>query len=44
MLAIGPVTRVVRRALALGENEEVADLLARVQAAQPRSLSERTAA
>ena len=32
------------RALALGDNEEVADLLARVQAAQPRSLSERTAA
>jgi hypothetical protein len=32
------------RALALGENEEVADLLARVQAAQPRRLSERTAA
>jgi len=33
-----------RRALALGDNEEVADLLERVQAAQPRSLSERTAA
>jgi len=32
------------RALALGENEEVADLLERVRAAQPRSLSERTAA
>ena len=33
-----------QRALALGENAEVADLLERVQAAQPRSLSERTAA
>jgi tetratricopeptide (TPR) repeat protein len=33
-----------RRALALGDNPEVADLLERVQAAQPRSLSERTAA
>jgi tetratricopeptide (TPR) repeat protein len=32
------------RALALGENEDVTDLLERVQAAQPRSLSERTAA
>jgi tetratricopeptide (TPR) repeat protein len=32
------------RALALGDNPEVADLLERVQAAQPRSLSERTAA
>ena len=29
---------------ALGDDEEVADLLARVEAAQPRSLSERTAA
>lgn len=33
-----------RRALALGDNEEVADLMERVKAAQPRSLSERTAA
>jgi hypothetical protein len=33
-----------RRALALGENAEVSDLLERVQAAQPRTLSERTAA
>jgi predicted Zn-dependent protease len=32
------------RALSLGDNPEVADLLARVQAAQPRTLSERTAA
>jgi len=32
------------RALALGDNEEVSDLRARAQAAQPRSLSERTAA
>jgi tetratricopeptide (TPR) repeat protein len=32
------------RALALGPNPEVEDLLARVQAAAPRSLSERTAA
>jgi len=32
------------RALALGDNPEVSDLLERVQAAQPRSLSERTAA
>ena len=32
------------RALALGKNEDVSDLLQRVQAAQPRSLSERTAA
>ncbi len=32
------------RALALRDNPEVADLLERVQAAQPRSLSERTAA
>src|SRR5947199_263916 len=32
------------RALALGPNPEVADLLERVQAARPRSLSERTAA
>src|SRR5215472_4659988 len=33
-----------KRALALGENADVSDLLERVQAAQPRSLSERTAA
>ena len=33
-----------RRALALGDDPEVADLLARVEAAQPRALSERTAA
>jgi tetratricopeptide (TPR) repeat protein len=32
------------RALALGDDPEVADLLERVRAAQPRSLSERTAA
>jgi tetratricopeptide (TPR) repeat protein len=32
------------RALALGPNADVADLLERVQAARPRSLSERTAA
>jgi tetratricopeptide (TPR) repeat protein len=33
-----------RRALALGRDTEVADLLARVEAAAPRELSERTAA
>ncbi len=33
-----------RRALALGKNEEVEDLLARVQEAVPRELSERSAA
>jgi tetratricopeptide (TPR) repeat protein len=33
-----------RRALALGDDSEVADLLARVEAATPRGLSERTAA
>jgi tetratricopeptide (TPR) repeat protein len=33
-----------RRALALGEDPEVADLLARVEAAQPRPLPNRTAA
>ena len=33
-----------QRALALGDNEDVSDLLQRVQAARPRSLSERTAA
>ena len=33
-----------KRALALGPSEDVADLLERVQAAQPRSLSERSAA
>lgn len=33
-----------RRALALGEDAEVADLLARVEAAQPRGLDQRTAA
>jgi tetratricopeptide (TPR) repeat protein len=33
-----------RRALALGEDPEVADLLSRVEAARPRGLSERTAA
>ncbi len=33
-----------QRALALGEDAEVADLLARAEAARPRSLSERTAA
>ena len=33
-----------RRALELGEDPEVADLLERVEAAQPRRLSERTAA
>jgi tetratricopeptide (TPR) repeat protein len=33
-----------RRALALGENEEVSDLLARVEASVPRGLSQRTAA
>ncbi len=33
-----------RRALSLGDNADVADLLARVEASQPRSLSERTAA
>lgn len=33
-----------RRALALGDDPEVADLLSRVEAAQPRGLSERTAA
>jgi tetratricopeptide (TPR) repeat protein len=33
-----------RRALALGENAEVSDLLERVQAAQQRTLAERTAA
>ena len=32
------------RALALGDDQEVADLLARVEAASPRRLSERTAA
>ena len=32
------------RALALGENADVSDLAARVEAARPRSLSERTAA
>jgi hypothetical protein len=32
------------RALALGRNDEVSDLLARVRAAGPRELSERTAA
>jgi len=32
------------RALALGDNAEVTDLLERVQAAQPRTLSERNAA
>jgi tetratricopeptide (TPR) repeat protein len=33
-----------RRALALGEDQEVADLLARVEASTPRELSERNAA
>jgi hypothetical protein len=33
-----------RRALALGANPEVADLLARAEAAGPRELSERSAA
>jgi tetratricopeptide (TPR) repeat protein len=33
-----------RRALTLGDDVEVSDLLSRVQAAQPRGLSERTAA
>ena len=33
-----------RRALALGDDPEVADLLARIEAATPRGLSERTAA
>ncbi len=33
-----------RRALALGKNEEVSDLLARVEASVPRGLSQRTAA
>jgi cytochrome c-type biogenesis protein CcmH/NrfG len=33
-----------RRALKLGEDPEVADLLARVEAAQPRPLPQRTAA
>jgi hypothetical protein len=33
-----------RRALELGPSPEVSDLLARVEAAQPRRLSERTAA
>ena len=33
-----------RRALALGDNPEVSDLLARVSAAEPRGLAERTAA
>jgi tetratricopeptide (TPR) repeat protein len=33
-----------RRALALGEDPEVSDLLARVSAAEPRGLAERTAA
>ena len=33
-----------RRALDLGDDPEVRDLLERVQAAQPRELSERTAA
>jgi tetratricopeptide (TPR) repeat protein len=33
-----------RRALALGDDPEIADLLARVQRAQPRGLAERTAA
>jgi tetratricopeptide (TPR) repeat protein len=33
-----------RRALTLGDDAEVSDLLSRVQAAQPRGLSERTAA
>jgi tetratricopeptide (TPR) repeat protein len=33
-----------RRALALGDDVEVADLLARIEAADPRTLSERTAA
>jgi tetratricopeptide (TPR) repeat protein len=33
-----------RRALALGDDPEVADLLSHVEAAQPRGLSERTAA
>jgi tetratricopeptide (TPR) repeat protein len=35
---------VCRRALTLGEDPEVADLLCRVEAAQPRGLAERTAA
>jgi tetratricopeptide (TPR) repeat protein len=33
-----------RRALALGKDPEVSDLLSRVEAAQPRGLSERSAA
>jgi tetratricopeptide (TPR) repeat protein len=33
-----------RRALALGDDAEVADLLARIEASRPRGLSERTAA
>jgi tetratricopeptide (TPR) repeat protein len=33
-----------RRALALGEDQEVSDLLARVSAAEPRGLAQRTAA
>jgi hypothetical protein len=33
-----------RRALALGDDAEVADLLARVEAARPRAIDERTAA
>jgi hypothetical protein len=33
-----------RRALSLGEDAEVSELLARVEAAQPRHISDRTAA
>ena len=33
-----------RRALSLGKDEEVSELLARVEAAEPRRLSDRTAA
>jgi hypothetical protein len=41
---LGECVEACGRALALGPNEDVADLLARVEAARPRSLSERTAA
>jgi tetratricopeptide (TPR) repeat protein len=41
---IGECARACRRALSLGQDLEVTELLARVEAATPRGLSERTAA
>ena len=41
---LGECTEACRRALALGEDEEVSELLARAEAAPPRRLSDRTAA